>query len=963
MTETVHPASLALADDDLCESADWQAGDICGFDVPAVALESVRGATGRVTLHYGWVLHDEAPEGPGIELVRQLGSVRTGDGIVATDAFLDAARPLPHDADPRPLWPFHDTTTGTRVLLHTLLGTDRAKVALPRANFGAFTGPLFGRGDDLEELAELVDAHAVVLLKGPPGIGKTSLARHYGWSWATEHAPAPAWFVDPPPSASSESLVTEVARAVGVLQDLPTDAQDRILHLGRVLANLTPNLLILDGVDEATDDALELATQLTAVSPDTRVLVTSQIAGPRPSALVRELGGLDVASAVRLYLHRRTLRRPDVPIADRDLRAARDAARELVGTPAAIEVVSVAMEEESFPTHGAADAATHRAIIWAGSRLTDPAAELLRNLQVFGGPFDFDHVRSVSSADDVEAQFESLLDLSMVATHVDEEPMFFLPSTVSRWARESLGEPSKQTEARWLDGWQTRARHFVEHAAGPSEIHAVRRYRAFTRQATRALRRAASCGHAGHAWLFCAAFQARLLQLSELDALRPDRCDIESPEAAAHVALAGARIAYFGGRWDEALARLDEAPTGVSVSLDALLEVHRASFEAQRGEEDRARQRCVDLLARLEDVEEPVLARALAHDVIARHYVRRDDLTAAEEAAVEAVNEAMRREHPSTIAALQGTRALVALRTNRLETARHLYTEALRTFSALGRDHPCAIVLGNLAHVDLQLGHLTAAHNGFLQSIDLARRALRPNPEAVSRLGLAWVELRRGDLTAARDELVRSTAELEQLGNEHYAGIARAWLAVVHTLRNEPDEAHDDFARAREHLPDPREETAAILALLETFVDEDAEALAKAFEDFDADGSSARAAAAIVRGILDEADHRPADLLVADDARWFQVADDEPVDISRRSAPRRVLAALTRRHVEDPGRPMSLDELFEIGWPGELATADAAANRVYVTIATLRKLGLRELLLSLGDGYGFDPDRRVRVVD
>jgi hypothetical protein len=45
------------------------------------------------------------------------------------------------------------------------------------------------------------------------------------------------------------------------------------------------------------------------------------------------------------------------------------------------------------------------------------------------------------------------------------------------------------------------------------------------------------------------------------------------------------------------------------------------------------------------------------------------------------------------------------------------------------------------------------------------------------------------------------------------------------------------------------------------------------------------------------------------------------------------------------GAGLSIDELFECGWPGESATGQAAVNRVHNGLATLRKLGLRDTMV------------------
>ncbi len=43
------------------------------------------------------------------------------------------------------------------------------------------------------------------------------------------------------------------------------------------------------------------------------------------------------------------------------------------------------------------------------------------------------------------------------------------------------------------------------------------------------------------------------------------------------------------------------------------------------------------------------------------------------------------------------------------------------------------------------------------------------------------------------------------------------------------------------------------------------------------------------------------------------------------------------------------------GWPRERVGHLAAKNRVHVAVSTLRKLGLRDVLLSRDDGWLLDP--------
>lgn len=50
-----------------------------------------------------------------------------------------------------------------------------------------------------------------------------------------------------------------------------------------------------------------------------------------------------------------------------------------------------------------------------------------------------------------------------------------------------------------------------------------------------------------------------------------------------------------------------------------------------------------------------------------------------------------------------------------------------------------------------------------------------------------------------------------------------------------------------------------------------------------------------------------------------------------------------------------MDEILAAGWPGERPVGESGPNRVYVALATLRRLGLREFLLTHEGGYLLDP--------
>jgi len=97
-------------------------------------------------------------------------------------------------------------------------------------------------------------------------------------------------------------------------------------------------------------------------------------------------------------------------------------------------------------------------------------------------------------------------------------------------------------------------------------------------------------------------------------------------------------------------------------------------------------------------------------------------------------------------------------------------------------------------------------------------------------------------------------------------------------------------------------------------------------------------------------------LTVARDGSWFRAPGAQRVDIAGRKALRRVLRELAAARLGGPGRARAVDELVGAGWPGEKLVEGSGSSRLYVAIATLRQLGLGELIRKDPRGYLIDPD-------
>jgi hypothetical protein len=96
---------------------------------------------------------------------------------------------------------------------------------------------------------------------------------------------------------------------------------------------------------------------------------------------------------------------------------------------------------------------------------------------------------------------------------------------------------------------------------------------------------------------------------------------------------------------------------------------------------------------------------------------------------------------------------------------------------------------------------------------------------------------------------------------------------------------------------------------------------------------------------------------------WLATPNGARHALGRRRPLRRVLLALAHARRSRAGAPVTIEELLRAGWPGEQPLAEAASNRVWVTISTLRKLGLGDALQRWDGGYRLDPAVPCRIED
>lgn len=106
----------------------------------------------------------------------------------------------------------------------------------------------------------------------------------------------------------------------------------------------------------------------------------------------------------------------------------------------------------------------------------------------------------------------------------------------------------------------------------------------------------------------------------------------------------------------------------------------------------------------------------------------------------------------------------------------------------------------------------------------------------------------------------------------------------------------------------------------------------------------------------------PAEMIIDRAGTWFEARGGERIELGHRKNLARILQILLEQREAQPGVALSVPELVEAGWPGDKTIDKSGANRVYVALTTLRRLGLRDVITRERDGYCIPKDARIDVV-
>jgi len=308
---------------------------------------------------------------------------------------------------------------------------------------------VIGRDDALASLGRLLGSARLVVLLGPGGVGKTSLASVAGRQWI-EGTGREAWFVDLASVRSSDDVDAAIAVAAGV-----PDPR----RLGPALSARRAVLLVLDNAEHVVDGVARVARQAMGWASVT-LLVTSQVRVGLAHEKIMGVAPLSVASAEALFEERAGVAPPDglVDRLDRlplalELAAGRVA---LLGLANIVRQVSEDGDEPGtgpfavLRTRRRGGNARHRSleasIAWSVGLLAEASRQVLFRLSVFSGAFALDDVLGMV-ADQGLDHLEELLERGLV--HRDGE-RFRLLMSVRMFARQQLSASARSALRREL---------------------------------------------------------------------------------------------------------------------------------------------------------------------------------------------------------------------------------------------------------------------------------------------------------------------------------------------------------------------------------------------------------------------------------------------------------------------------------------------------------------------------------
>jgi predicted ATPase len=335
---------------------------------------------------------------------------------------------------------------------------------------------MVGRDDDLAALLSLLDAHALVTLVGPGGIGKTTLAHAAARVRAGTWADGCTW-VELAALTDGQLIAGSIAQALDLQLSPGGDTTAALVAALKPMALL----LVIDNAEHLADALARIVTAVLRDAPAVRLLVTSQsplrVQGEqllRLEALAVPPGGSTLAEAagcgaVALFAERASAADRRFALNADNLPHVLEICRRLDGLPLALELAAARVPllgvrgvaerlDDRFKllAGGSRSAPTRQqtlqaALEWSLALLPEAERQLFPKLGVFAGGFTLALASNVLAGDGLDewALIDALATLaehSLLSVGGGEVPRYGLSETARAYALSS--PPSREVRDR-----------------------------------------------------------------------------------------------------------------------------------------------------------------------------------------------------------------------------------------------------------------------------------------------------------------------------------------------------------------------------------------------------------------------------------------------------------------------------------------------------------------------------------
>lgn len=847
-----------------------------------------------------------------------------------------------------------------------------------------------GRTEELRVVvAALREGGRLITLVGPGGIGKTRLARELIAILGTIGGVAEAGVVwaDLGEAEGEAGVLDAVGAALSLTE--PAAGPDAPSRIAGALAAAGPVLVVLDGADRLVEPLAAAVGRWLAFAPEIAVLVTSREKLQLDGEHAIELGPLglperetaagetaEVAGAVQLFLQVASRRAPGWSLADADRPFVESIVRLLDGIPLALELAAPRLEimgprallhrlTNRFDVlaarrRGVPDRhATMRAAVeFSWDVLDEPERRALAWCSVFRGGFTLEAAEAVlpndpGSGTTVVDRIQGLRTRSLLTVGALESDggnlRLSMYETIRRFAADRLDDlgDRRQAEARhsaYFVGWGR------EHAAGAAERAAVDAHIRGERHNLLAVAERVLDGGPVSARAAEPALEALLL-------LEP-------------VLLRRGPLERFATLLDPVLEAT--ARSGADPHLYCRALAARGNLQRERGAGRQGLQDLMHALSIAREIDAPETADRCLLALGEAMAAAGQPEGAAEQLEQARSGFARRGDGIGEGRALRAM-ARLAVGSGRADAAADLLERALAAHAAPGAEPDRARDLRHLGRLQLDAGRTTRAREPLLEARRTSDRAGDVRGLAVAEGLLAQVQHLEGDRPAAREVYQPVVHRLGQLGFRRLEAEVTAYLGLLAWEEGAGVEARALWSRARVLLE--RDDAPGLIGWIERLIeclDAGHPGLESAAERA-ADAAPRPLGVALTRRAAREAlasagERRIADLPVEDlaighGAEWFRAPGGAAVDLRPRRPLRRMLWSLVEHRRGGEAGALSVDELLDSGWPGERVIPEAGTHRVRVAISTLRKLGLKGVLITGEDGYLLDPAVTLHVLE